>query len=146
MDLFIKIILPILTFIIGCVASVYLPKKFRKEDRIPKISISPLQEHQLYFDITNHGGDILNLNIEIFWLQEGVKQNRKMENFFGPTEDPTFGHSHKANSLKKGETKKVIGCPSFSDNGEVAVIIMGNDINGKTYSEKLTLKNNIRQV
>lgn len=138
------IIIAIATFILGYIAGIYLPQKFRKEDKTPKISIGPFQERQNYFDITNHGGDILNLKIKIFWLQEEKKQERKMENFFGADEDPAFVSSHKCNTLKKGETKKVVHCPMYSDNGKVEVIINGEDVAGKKYNDKLTLKNNIK--
>ena len=60
------IIIATITFILGAISGIYLPKKFRKEDKMPKISISPFQESQNYFDITNHGGDILDLKIKIF--------------------------------------------------------------------------------
>jgi len=138
------IIIAIATFILGYIAGIYLPQKFRKEDKTPKISIGPFQESQNYFDITNHGGEILDLKIKILWLQDGERKERKMEDFFGANEDPTFASSHKCNALKKGETKKVINCPMYSDNREVEVIIDGEDIIGKKYSNKLILKNNIK--
>ncbi len=133
----------LLLFLLGYITGVYLPIKFRREDKKPKISISPLQEEQLYFNITNHGGDILNLSIEIFWLYEGEQKRREMDNFYDFNENPIFGNPHKANSLKRGETKKVINCPRFSDDGNITVIIDGNDINEKQYTQKLVLKNNI---
>lgn len=139
------IIIAIMTFILGYIAGVWLPLKFRKEDKTPKISTSPFQERQNYFDITNHGGDILNLKIEISWLQDGVKQKREMVNFFNSTEDPTFGHSHNCNALKRGETKKVINCPLYSDDGKIEVFINGVDIGGQTYKEKLILRNNLKK-
>ena len=138
-------IIAIITFVLGYVTGIYLPKKFRKEDKIPKISISPFQERQNYFDITNHGGDILNFKIEIFWFQDATKQKREMNNFFNFNEDPAFGHPHNCNSLKKGETKKVINCPLYSDDGKIEVSIMGKDTNGQIYKENLILKNNIKK-
>jgi len=138
------IIIAIATFILGYVTGVYLPQKFRKEDKTPKISIGPLQGRQNYFDITNHGGDILNLEIEISWLQEGKKEKRKMEDFFNKNEDPALRYPHKCNSLKKGETKKVTNCPMYSDNSKVKVVINGEDVTGKKYNNILTLENNIK--
>ena len=135
------LIIPVLTFILGCVARVYLPKKFRSEDRAPKISISPFQERQNFFDITNHGGDILDLKTIISWLDNGVSQEREMKNFFNSSEDPAFGHSHFCNSLKHGETKKVINCPMFSDDERVNIFITGSDILGKEYKDEKILIN-----
>lgn len=139
------IIIAIVTFVLGYVTGVYLPMKFRKEDKTPKISISPFQERQNYFDITNHGGDILDLKIEIFWLQDGVKQKRDMTNFFNATEDPAFGHPHNCNALKSGETKKVTNCPLYSDDGKIEVLISGTDTIGEQYKEKLILINKIKK-
>ncbi len=82
------IIIAIVTFALGYVTGIYLPKKFRKEDKTPKISIGPFQERYLYFDIINHGGDILNLAIEIFWLQDGTKQSRIITRFGSSNNDP----------------------------------------------------------
>lgn len=132
------------TFILGCVTGIYLPKKFRSEDRKPKISISPFQERQNFFDITNHGGDILNLNITISWLDNGVKQEREMKRFFNSSEDPAVGHPHFCNSLKNGETKKVIDCPVYSDDEQVNVYISGTDIASKEYKDKKVLINKKR--
>lgn len=136
------IITAIVTFILGYIAGIWLPLKFRKEDKTPKISIGPFQQSQNYFDITNHGGDILNLKIKIFWLQDGVRQQREMNNFFNSNEDPLFGHPHNSNSLKKSETKKIINCPSYSDDGKVEVAIQGEDVSGQIYKEQLILENN----
>lgn len=139
------IIIAIVTFILGYVTGVYLPNKFRKEDKTPKISISPFQERQNYFDITNHGGDILDLKIEIFWLQDGVEQRRNMTNFFNATEDPSLGYSHNCNALKKGETKKVVNCPLYSDDGKIKVVVRGIDAIGEQYKEDLILENKIKK-
>lgn len=137
-------IIGVLTFILGYFAGIYLPNKFRSEDRRPKISISPFQERQNFFDITNHGGDILNLKIKISWLDNGIKQEREMKNFFNSSEDPAFGHPHFCNALKKGETKKVINCPMYSDDEKVEVNITGTDVAGKEYLDKKILQNNKR--
>ena len=139
------IIIAIVTFLLGYITGVWLPLKFRKEDKTPKISISPFQTRQNYFDITNHGGDILNLKIVIFWFENGVKHNREMLNFFNSTENPTLDHSHNCNALKKGETKKVINCPLYSDDGNVEVSISGTDVSGKNYTENSILKNNLKK-
>ena len=140
-----NIIIAVITFILGYIAGIWLPKKFRKEDKMPKISIGPLQDRQNYFDIINHGGDILDLKIEISWLHDGIRQKKEMTDFFNSAEDPTFGHSHKCNTLKSGETKKVINCPAYSDNGKVEVSINGIDITGQTYKEGLILNNNLKK-
>lgn len=132
------------TFILGCITGIYLPRKFRSEDRKPKISISPFQERQNFFDITNHGGDILNLKIVISWLDNGIKQEREMKRFFNSLEDPATGHSHFCNSLKKGETKKVIDCPVYSDDEQVVVDIRGIDVTGKEYKDEKVLINKKR--
>ena len=129
------------TFLIGYVTGIYLPLKFRKEDKAPKISIGPFQERQNYFDITNHGGDILDLKINIAWLQDGVKQTRPLTRFFNYNENPALGYPHNTNTLKRSETKKVTDCPLYSDNGEVQVLIEGRDVSGKSYSDSLILKN-----
>ena len=136
------IILAIITFVLGYFTGVYLPQKFRKEDAMPKVSISGLQERQNYFDITNHGGDVLNFKIKISWLQDGVNKTRDMDKFFNFDEDPALGHPHNSSSLKKGETKKVINCPLYSENGLIKISVVGNDINDRVYEESLTLKNN----
>lgn len=137
-------IIAILTFILGYFTGVYLPKKFRLEDRKPKISISPFQERQNFFDITNHGGDILDLKIIISWLDNGIRQEREMKKFFNSSEDPAVGHPHFCNSLKKGETKKVIDCPVYSDDEQITVYVSGADITGKDYSDKIKLQNKKR--
>jgi|SRR3989339_637707 len=139
------IIITIVTFILGYITGIYLPRKFRKKDKMPKISISPFQESQNYFDITNHGGDILNLKIETFWLQDGVKQKREMTRFLNASEEPAFGHSHNCNALKNGETKKVIGCPLYSDDGKIEVSIRGTDTMGGQYKENLILANKVKK-
>ena len=140
-----NIIIVVIGLIITYISGIYLPKKFRKKDKRPKISIGPFQEKQNYFDVTNHGGDILNLKIEISWLQEGNKQKRKMNNFFNSNENPAFGYPHNCNSLKSGETKKVIDCPLYSDDSNIEVLITGKDINGQKYKENLILKNKIKK-
>lgn len=140
------IIIAIPTIMLAFVAGVWLPSRFRKEDKTPKISISPFQERQNYFDITNHGGDILNLKIEIFWLQDGAKQNRKLTNFFNFIEDPTFGQPHNCNALGKGETKKITDCPLFSDDGKIEISISGTDVTKQMYRETLILKNNFKRI
>ncbi|MFZ5391204.1 MAG: hypothetical protein ACOZAJ_02940, partial [Patescibacteria group bacterium] len=122
------------------------PYRFRKEDKLPVISISKLQTPQLYFDITNHGGDILNLRVQIKWLQESIAKEREMNNFFNENDNPSITHSHKCNSLRKGEVKKVDGCPMYSDNGEIKVIVSGEDIDGKRYEKELKLNNEIKAV
>lgn len=137
-----NIIIGVVTFILGYITGIWLPLKFRKEDKVPKISISPFQERQNYFDITNHGGDILNMKIEIFWLQDGTWQNRVMNDFFNYDEDPALGRSHKCNTIKRGETKKVINCPSYSGQGKVEIAICGKDITGQTYKENFILSVN----
>ena len=140
-NIWIQIISLLITFGLGYLTRVYLPLKFRREDKTPKISISPFHEGQNYFEITNHGGDILNLKIEISWGQDGKKETRTMIDFFNKNEDPAFGHPHKCNSLLKGESKKLIHCPMYSDNGEVKVSIAGESVNGKKYEDLLILKN-----
>ena len=132
------------TFIIGYFAGVYMSLKFRKEDKKPKISISPFQGNQNYFEITNHSGDILNMKVKITWRERAVLQSRKLEDFFGGNDDPALGYSHKCNCLKKGETKKVVNCPMYSDNGIINVIVTGFDVTDKPYYEKLILRNKIR--
>lgn len=137
-------IIAILTYILGYFSGIYLPRKFRSEDRKPQISISPFQERQNFFDITNHGGDILDLKIKILWQDNGVKQDREMKRFFNSSEDPAVGHPHFCNTLKRGETKKVIDCPVYSDDEKVQVLISGTDIAGKEYLDEKILQNNTR--
>jgi len=137
-------IIATLTFILGYFTKIYLPKKFRSEDRKPRISISPFQERQNFFNITNHGGDILNLKIIISWIDNGVKQEREMNKFFNLSEDPAMGHYHFSDSLKKAETKKVINCPVYSDNEQVKVYISGEDLLGKKYQDEKIIKNKKR--
>ncbi len=132
----IKIIIP---FVLGYITSIYLPLRFRKEGKIPKISISPFQAKYNYFDITNHGGDILNLEVEINWLQVGEKQTRKMLKFSNIEDNLLAGHYHKCNALKKGQTKHILECPSVSDDKKIEVAIKGEDLNGKTYKEFFNL-------
>lgn len=145
MNIFFYIVTFIATFILGYFTGVYIPLKFRKEDKIPKISIGPFQENQNYFEITNHSGDILNMIVKISWKQENKMKGRELEDFFDKNDDPALGYSHKCNSLKKGETKKVIDCPMYSDNGQVKVIVNGEDVAGKPYHTELVLRNKIKQ-
>ncbi len=135
----------IVTFVLGYITGVYLPIKFRKEDKAPKISISPFQKRHNYFDITNHGGDILELKIKIFWLQDGKEQEKEMTDFLDSNADTTFGLPYKCNALKKGETKKVMHCPLHSDNGEVKVSVCGIAVDGQSYNEKVILKNEVKK-
>ena len=139
-----NLVIAIITFILGYVTGVYLPMKFRREDKIPKISIWPLNENQNYFDITNHGWDILNLKIVISWLQDNIKQRRDIIDFFNSNEDPVLSYSHSCSCLKKWETKKVSGCPLYSDNWEIEVVVIGTDITNKQYKEKFILKNSFK--
>jgi len=132
------------TFITGYFVGVYLPLKFREEDKKPKISIGPFQDNQNYFEITNHSGDILNMKVKITWLEKNILQNRKLEDFFNKNDDLALAYSHKCNCLKKGETKKVGNCPTYSDNGIVNVRVTGLDVADKPYNEKLILQNKIR--
>lgn len=128
--------------IIGFVSGIYLPIKFRSEDKTPKISVSPFQERQNYFDITNHGGDLLDMEINISWLQDGKSEpeHRTITNFFYENEDPAMGHHHKCNSLKKGETQKATECPSYSNDGEVNINVTGKNIDGAPYERALKIK------
>lgn len=143
-SIIVSIVICIITFILGYITWIYLPMKFRREDKIPKISIWPLQERQLYFDITNHGWDILNIKIFIFWLQDGIKQSRDLVKFFNYNEDPTLVYSHNCSCLKKWETKKISDCPLYSDNWEIEVVVEGNDISNVIYKEKFILKNELK--
>ena len=131
---------------LGYITGVYLPLRFRQDDKKPKISIGPFQTRQNYFEITNHGGDLLNLAVRINWLQDGTSKNRPMESFFHAHEDPATALPHQLNSLKKGETKKVSNCPAYSDTGEVTVFINGKDIDGREYSDILILENGKRKL
>lgn len=140
-----NILITIGTFILGYFTGVYLPKKFRKKDNKPKISIGPFQERYNYFDVTNHGGDILNLAIEIFWLQNGIKLSKKIERFGTSNSAPLRENPHNCNSLKKSETKKAYECPVYSDDGKVEVIINGEDIGGQKYKEIFILQNKIKK-
>ena len=106
----------ITTTVISVIASILFPvvvgyfltRKFRREDKIPKISISPFQRGRNSFDITNHGGDILNLEIKAAWLEDEEKQTKIMEEFFRENEDTALDDYHECNTLKKGETKKLL--------------------------------------
>ena len=141
-EITVSIIAILVTAIFGYFG-IYLPYKFRKEDRAPRISISPFQDGN-YFHITNHGGDILDLKIKITWLQDKQTYERDLDDFFHANEDPRFGTSHKSNTLKRGETKKVVSCPLYSDDGLVKISISGTDINGKEYKKNLTLQNKVK--
>jgi len=143
-DIWITILIAIITFALGYVSGIYLPNKFRKDDKKPIISISPFQEKHNYFDITNHSGDLLDLKIRISWLQAGKTEKREMNDFFNSTDDPVLSRSHKCNSLKKGESKKVAHCPMYSDNGKVEVSIEGKNIDDREYNKKITIRNLIR--
>lgn len=142
----ITIIFTIGGIIIGLIGGIFLPQKFRKEDTLPKISIGPFQEYQNYFEITNHGGDILNMKISISFLQEGDEKKRRMEQFFNASEDSVLGTSHKCDSLKKGETKKVVNCPLFSDDGKVLVRVEGKSLSNKQYVGNFILENKIKNT
>jgi len=137
------IIISMISLIIALV-SIFLSIQFRKKDNMPIVLVGLFQESQNYFEISNHGGVITNLKINIQWLQDGVEKHREMEDFFNYNEDPTFGSPHKCDSLKKEETKKVIHCPRNSDNGEIIVRVEGIDLNKEKYFEKFIIKNYIK--
>ena len=142
-NIWVTIIISSATFILGYFAGIYLPLKFRKDDKKPKISVGLLQGQQNYFEITNHGGDIVNLSMEISWLQEEKIEKREIKSFFNSNEDPALMSSHMCGCIKKGETKKVSSCPMYSDNGEVNVFLKGEDIDGRKYNKVFVLKNTI---
>lgn len=142
-NIWITIISFLVTFILGYFAGIYLPLKFRRDDKKPKISIGLLQVQQNYFEITNHGGDIINLSMEISWLQEEKNKKREIKSFFNSKEDPALASPHICSCIKKGETKKVSDCPMYFDNGKVNVFVRGEDVDGGKYSKVFILKNTI---
>ena len=108
MDILITIIFSLTSLIIGFIAGIYLPRKFRKDDKKPIVSIGPFQERFNLFEITNHGGDLLRLVIAIKWLRDGKEEPRTLTKFLNATDDPLRDKSHMPGSLKKGETKKLV--------------------------------------
>ncbi|MFA6537738.1 MAG: hypothetical protein WCT18_05075 [Patescibacteria group bacterium] len=87
----------------------------------------------------------MDLKIKIIWLQDGVNQQREMNDFFNANEDPAVCSPHKCNSLKSSETKKVINCPIYSGDGKIEVLISGTDILGGHYTEKQILTNKLKK-
>ncbi|MEK7657597.1 MAG: hypothetical protein AAB366_00125 [Patescibacteria group bacterium] len=141
MDILITIIFSLTSLIIGFIAGIYLPRKFRKDDKKPIVSIGPFQERFNLFEITNHGGDLLRLVIAIKWLRDGKEEPRTLTKFLNATDDPLRDKSHMPGSLKKGETKKACECPLYSDNGNVEVHVSGQNVDGVEYSKIFNLKN-----
>jgi hypothetical protein len=129
------------TLFIGYVAGIYLPGKFRDDDKKPKVSIGPFQSKYNLFEITNHGGDVLNFTVQIKWLQEGKEESRKLEKFLNASDDPLRVRPHFPGSLKKGETKRACECPMYSDNGKVQVCVGGESVDGEKYLSKFELLN-----
>ena len=141
MDIWITIIFSVASLIVGFIAGIYLPRKFRKDDKKPLISIGPFQERFNLFEITNHGGDLLQVGVTIKWLQESKEESRILTRFLNATDNPLRDRPHSPGSLKKGETKKVCECPLYSDNGNVEVRVSGQSVDGIEYSKIFNLKN-----
>ena len=129
------------SLVVGFVGGIYLPRKFRNDDKKPVISISPFQERFNLFEITNHGGDLLQLAVAIKWLQNGKEESRILTRFLNSSDDPLRDRLHLPGSLKKGETKKVCECPLYSDNGNVEVRVSGQSVDGVEYFKIFNLKN-----
>ena len=141
MDIWITIGLSFTSLLVGFIAGIYLPRKFRKDDKKPIISIGPFQERFNLFEITNHGGDLLQLAVVIKWLQDGKEEPRTLTKFLNASDNPLRDRPHSPGSLKKGETKKVCECPTYSDNGNVEVHVSGQSVDGIEYSKIFNLKN-----
>lgn len=140
-NVWVATIIAIATLIVGYVAGVYLPHKFRREDKKPKISVGPFQERFNLFEITNHGGDLMDLGVTISWLQDGKDISQKLSRFYNSGDDPLRDKPHAPGSLKKSETKRASECPKYSDNGKVEIQVIGNDIDGRAYSSILSITN-----
>ena len=141
MDIWVTIGFSLASLVIGFIAGVYLPRKFRKDDKKPIISIGPFQKRFNLFEITNHGGDLLRLAVIIKWMQDGKEESRSLINFLNAGDNPIRDKTHTPGSLKKGETKRVCDCPLYSDNGNIKVYVSGNSVDGIEYSEVFDLKN-----
>lgn len=126
----------------GFLGGVYLPSKFRREDKKPRISAGTFQDRFNMFEITNHGGDLIDFNVEITWNQNGVNKKRNLEKFYNSSDNPMRDKPHLPGSLKSGETKMATECPEFSDDGEVRIVASGKDLYGNDYKEELLAKNN----
>lgn len=144
MNILITVIVAILSLITGFIGGIYLPQKFRKDDKKPIISIGPFQERFNLFEITNHGGDLLELSVKIEWLQDEKKETRVLTRFLNANDDPLMGRSHAPGSLKKSETKKASECPLYSDNGNVKIYVSGKSVDGIVYAKKFDLENQTR--
>tara|TARA_Y100000310_G_scaffold275715_1_gene292403 strand:- start:531 stop:959 length:429 start_codon:yes stop_codon:yes gene_type:complete len=136
-DILITIVIAALSLFVGFVGGIYLPQKFRRDDKRPIVSIGPFQERFNLFEVTNHGGDLLNFSVAIEWLQDGKKEKRVLTRFLNANDNPLKDRAHTPGSLKKSETKKATECPTYSDNSNVKVSISGKSIDGVTYSEKM---------
>lgn len=141
MDIWITIILSLVSLMIGFIAGIYLPQKFRKDDKKPMISVGPFQKRFNLFEITNHGGDLLQLAVAIKWLQDGKEETRTLFNFLNANDNPLRDKPHTPGSLKRGETKRVCDCPLYSDNGNIEVCVNGQSVDGVHYSRIFNLKN-----
>jgi len=141
MDIWITIILSFVSLVIGFIAGIYLPRKFRKDDKKPTISVGPFQKRFNLFEITNHGGGLLQISVAIKWLQDGKEETRTLFNFLNANDNPLRDKPHTPGSLKKGETKRVCDCPLYSDDGKIGVYVSGRNIDGVEYSEVFYLKN-----
>lgn len=144
-SLIINIVIGIAGLLVGYLGGVYLPSKFRKDDLKPNISAGPFQERFNLFELTNHGGDLTELSVEIEWLQDGNREGRKLFRFLNSSDDPLRGQYHTSGSLKRGETKKVSECPKLSDNGNVKILVQGEDLSGKNYVKELNVNNEIKK-
>ncbi len=91
----------------------------------PDITVSASVEDGNLFSLTNIGGNLINCYIEIFWKQNGELQKRKINNFLYDWEDRIRTHPHKCSVLKKGNTRKALNVPLYSDDGEIHVLITG---------------------
>lgn len=136
-------IFPFFTFILGYFSGVYLPMKWQKEAKTPNISIGPFEDRRNFFSVTNHGGDILNFKIKISWREGKKEETRDMQNFLNVDDDPIMTRTHKLNNLKKNETKLVMHCPKYSDDGIISVFVEGKDVQNKTYKKQFNLANSI---
>lgn len=137
-------LLGIIVAIIGFIIRRYFFLDPPKNSFTPNIHVDSLtQRNTLYAQIINFGNDpIKKMLIMIEWLQDGKKQQRKIDRFFGPTEDPVLSYSHGCEFLDINEKKKMASIPKYSDDGKVIFIVEGEGVNGeKKYKESFVINN-----
>ncbi|MBU0964103.1 hypothetical protein KKC06_03630 [Patescibacteria group bacterium] len=125
----------IIVFILGILAtfvSQWLWHKYqKKEDKkiiLPSVAVSKLERDEtIYVEIINNGSeDIKDFNVNIKWKQDHQPQERKLENFFKPEDDPLVDSSENIEFLRKDEKIRGSDIPQRSDDNIIKIIVKGS--------------------